>query len=314
MYNNKQLESMIADWKTQGLTKAELMCRIAEACIGWPYAWGATGQKCTVKNREARMKNSKISQGDINLIKKHCRILSGSGSICEGCKYFPDGEMTNLHDCIGFINKLLDYAGAYHYGAGCSIMWNHAANWEAKGKLSEMPETVCLVFQQQGNTSKMDHIGLYIGNGWVIHCSVEVKKQKLTDYPWTHFGLPKDLGGGIPVIHKTVRRGDTGPEVEECQQMLIQLGYDLSPVGADGKFGKKTEAAVREFQAKQGLKQDGIAGRETFAALKKATEKLNPEPQPEPFYTVTIPHVPENQADILLRTYPGAKKEKEAGT
>ena len=32
-----------------------------------------------------------------------------------------------------------------------------------------------------------------------------------------------------------------------------------------------TEAAVKEFQAKQGLKQDGIAGRETFAALEKAT-------------------------------------------
>lgn len=256
MNSANKVNSDIAEWKAQGIQKGDLMVRIAEDMIGWPYAWGATGQKCTVANRKARINNPKIGEGDIKLIKKHCQILNGSKGVCDGCIYYPGGETTNMHDCIGFVNKLLDYAEVDHYGAGCTTMWNHAANWEQKGPISEMPDTVCCVFRQNG--SKMEHIGLHIGGGWVIHCSVEVKKQN--NYKWTHYGIPKGLGGDVPVSHKTIKRGSSGPDVVECQEDLIQLGYDLSPYGADGKFGAKTETAVKAFQTSVGLPADGIVG------------------------------------------------------
>ena len=312
MKSAAQVTADIAEFLKTEPTKAQLMCLIAEDMVGWPYAWGATGQKCTVSNREARMKNPKISDGDIKLIKKRCQVLNGSYPNCNGCKYFPGGETVNMYDCIGFVNCLLNYAGVDHYGAGCSIMWNHAANWSQKGKLSAMPETVCLLFQQQGSTqNKMDHIGLYCGNDVVIHCSGEVKKQKLADYPWTHFAIPKDLGGDVPVTHTTIRRGDTGPEVAECQLDLIALGYDVGPAGADGKFGAKTETAVKAFQTASGLKADGIVGKATWAAL---DEVVGPEPGPEPpkqLYTVIVPHLTEEQANALQEQYPDAEKRKE---
>ena len=186
----------IAGWKAEGIPKADLMINIAEDMIGWPYAWGSTGQSCTVVHRKQKMANPKISAGDIALIKKHCQILNGSKSACAGCKYYPGSEVTNMHDCIGFVNKLLDYADVDHYGAGCTTMWNHKTNWDAQGPISEMPDTVCCVFRQNGN--KMEHIGLHIGGGWVIHCSVEVKKQN--NYKWTHYGIPKGIGGYVPPI------------------------------------------------------------------------------------------------------------------
>ena len=279
----------IAEWKAHGIQKADLMTQIAEEEIEWPYAWGATGQLCTVANRRARMNNKKISDGDIRLIKKHCQILNGSASKCDNCKYYPNCQRVKMFDCIGFINQLLNWAEIDHYGAGCTTMWNHAANWQQKGLLEAMPETPCLVFQRQSKSepNKMQHIGFYIGGGYVIHCSVEVKKQKLSDYPWTNYAIPKGMGGDIPPGPEpgpekkpTIRRGDKGPYVKLCQEDLIKLGYDVGKTGADGIFGKNTEAAVKEFQVSHKdtdgnqLKADGIVGPKTWGALDDAIGKI----------------------------------------
>lgn len=309
MNSAEKVSADIAEWKKQSLSKTDLMIRIAEDEIGWPYAWGATGQLCTVANRRSRMANKKIGDGDKELIRKRCQVLNGSKSTCAGCKYFPEGNRTQMFDCIGFINQLLNYAEVDHYGAGCSIMWNRASNWYKKGPIKEMPETVCLVFQWvPGNDKKMQHIGLYIGNGYVIHCSKEVKKQKLSEYPWSHYGIPKDIGGDVPVSHKTVKRGDSGPEVKELQNDLLQLHYDLGPSGADGIFGAKTEQAVKSFQGSVGLKQDGVCGPKTWSAIEEA---LGPDPGPVSLYTVIIPHLTEQQANDLQAIYPDAEKRKE---
>jgi len=64
---------------------------------------------------------------------------------------------------------------------------------------------------------------------------------------------------GAPAGRPTLRRGATG---ELVKQMQAKVG-----VVADGKFGAKTEAAVRDFQRDQGLVPDGIVGPRTWAAL-----------------------------------------------
>lgn len=62
-----------------------------------------------------------------------------------------------------------------------------------------------------------------------------------------------------------VRRGARGDVTKTLQGALICLGHDTG--GFDGVFGAATEAAVRSFQASRGLSVDGVAGRDTFAAL-----------------------------------------------
>ncbi|MBD1897007.1 peptidoglycan-binding protein [Coleofasciculus sp. FACHB-129] len=61
-----------------------------------------------------------------------------------------------------------------------------------------------------------------------------------------------------------LRLGDRGREVTEAQQRLKAAGFD--PGSIDGKFGWKTEQAVKRFQVARGLKIDGIMGRETWFA------------------------------------------------
>jgi peptidoglycan hydrolase-like protein with peptidoglycan-binding domain len=66
----------------------------------------------------------------------------------------------------------------------------------------------------------------------------------------------------------TLRITDKGPEVTNLQNILIQLGYPVGPSGADGDFGKNTQAAVINFQQDKRLEKiDGEVGPETWNAL-----------------------------------------------
>ncbi len=57
-----------------------------------------------------------------------------------------------------------------------------------------------------------------------------------------------------------------GRDVHELQTILATLGF--APDAQDGIFGPHTEEALIQFQASAGLPQDGIAGADTFAAIK----------------------------------------------
>ncbi len=69
-----------------------------------------------------------------------------------------------------------------------------------------------------------------------------------------------------------MRSGAVGPGVAAVQQGLIDLGYDL-PVSTrrfgvpDGIYGNETSTAVRAFQRKEGLGQDGVVGTNTMTRL-----------------------------------------------
>ncbi|MDD3212967.1 MAG: peptidoglycan-binding protein [Eubacteriales bacterium] len=63
----------------------------------------------------------------------------------------------------------------------------------------------------------------------------------------------------------TLRSGDTGDDVKKVQQRLTDLGYYSGKV--DGKFGSGTVSALKDFQKKNGLTQDGVCGAQTRTVL-----------------------------------------------
>lgn len=63
---------------------------------------------------------------------------------------------------------------------------------------------------------------------------------------------------------KTLRKGDTGADVQTLQYRLDAFNF---PVKRDGWFDAATEAAVRDFQRSRGMVADGIAGPKTQDAL-----------------------------------------------
>ena len=85
---------------------------------------------------------------------------------------------------------------------------------------------------------------------------------------------------GPGVTSSNLRRGSSGSDVSSMQQMLIDKGYDVGATGADGKFGPKTAAAVKQFQQDFGLQADGIAGDQTMSALNRLGAKPSAAPVP----------------------------------
>jgi len=282
MNSAAHVDNDINNWKTIGMSKAEMAVLIAEDCIGWPYVYGERGATCTPAKRRSRANDLDGNMpAEAAAIRKGCQVLKGSAGSCSGCRYYPGGAKTRCFDCRGFTYWVLLQCGITINGVGATSQWNTDANWKAKGRIEDMPVgQVCCVFMHNSKTGKMDHTGLYVGGGRIIHCSGEVKVGKISDKGWTHFAVPMGLAGEVyagsagagaaVVARPTLRKGASGAFVVECQEDLLKLGYDLAHYGADGKYGNITMREVRKFQAAQGLVVDGICGPMTWAALDAA--------------------------------------------
>jgi peptidoglycan hydrolase-like protein with peptidoglycan-binding domain len=67
------------------------------------------------------------------------------------------------------------------------------------------------------------------------------------------------------LIKPTLRRGSTGQAVKELQQLLFHWQYYFGLI--DGIFGVYVEMAVKEYQHRVFLPEDGIVGSLTWQAL-----------------------------------------------
>ena len=308
MNTAKQVSDKLAEWTLEGKPKQEIAWRLALACVGWAYVFGARGEYCDPVNRRSR------ARADHPTIKSACKNFDGSDKTvgaCATCKWYPGGR-TRFYDCRGFTYWILKQVyGWILDGAGATSQWNNANNWKSKGTIDKMPkDTLCCLFVRKGD--KMEHTGLGLNNE-TIECSAGVQHFTSRKAKWTHYAVPKCVDGTTPTPtpepdpdkKPTLRRGSEGEYVTLAQTALINKGYDLGSYGADGSYGKMTEAAVKNFQLDHGLTADGVIGERTWEALLKT--------EPAEKFTVTIQHLTATQADAILKQYPGAKKETERG-
>lgn len=142
-------------------------------------------------------------------------------------------------------------------------------------------------------------IFLLYGGGVMKETSSKHVTTAYEDFKYSGFGLCRCLGGNQsdmirvsqyaqtniyaifapkyedkpepePPKHKTLRRGDKGPEVKELQAALNSLGYRNqygNSLSVDGSFGPRTEAAVENLQEDQDLEVDGICGPLTWGKI-----------------------------------------------
>jgi len=59
--------------------------------------------------------------------------------------------------------------------------------------------------------------------------------------------------------------GSTGLPVRRAQKRMSLVGYDIG--GVDGRYGTKTQAAVRKLQQQYGIGVDGIVGPQTWSVI-----------------------------------------------
>ena len=145
---------------------------------------------------------------------------------------------------------------------------------------------------------KLDHVWTHVGydtpstcteKGWrmeeCLNCGqIRTSELPLADHsygPWHVVQPATDSTAGIRArvcavcgVQDSVvyyvdgtlyRGGPSGAAVAELQQMLIDLHFLIDK--ADGSFGKKTEQAVKDYQASVNLPVTGIAFPQTIAYL-----------------------------------------------
>ena len=86
---------------------------------------------------------------------------------------------------------------------------------------------------------------------------------------WTEEPIEPSYSNVQPdeVARPILRVPSQGPDVRDCQQMLVQLEYNVT---VDGKYGNGTASAVRDFQRNFGLEVTGVVDRETWDALESS--------------------------------------------
>lgn len=78
---------------------------------------------------------------------------------------------------------------------------------------------------------------------------------------------PDELGKRI------LKKGMKGDDVEQMQDYLMALGYDMKSYGSDGDFGSTTLSAVKKFQKQEKLKVDGHFGPLSLKAMQASLKK-----------------------------------------
>lgn len=82
-----------------------------------------------------------------------------------------------------------------------------------------------------------------------------------------------DRGKSSDIAEPTLKKSDKGSEVRKLQRNLNHAGAkdkNGEKLYVDGNFGVKTEQSLKDFQKKQKIEVDGIYGKESHKAMKKA--------------------------------------------
>lgn len=190
-----------------------------------------------------------------------------------------------VHQYVSLDNR------SWHAGINQTLRWDGKARllgWEKGAGTTIGIETVNIGFERQGFPAGPDWMEAASPNGkqvmkiqpWPeeqIQMMIELGKIIVAKFPnicpENHHGH-HDICPGYKVdvaafpfarILRGIYDDPSIPDVwspywlvKPRQQALIDLGYSLGPDGADGDWGRMSDAALRKFQRENGLVEDGM--------------------------------------------------------
>ena len=261
--------------------KGKIIADYAISKLGCAYIYGGYGEKlCRPAFRRERASAYPAQKSNIY---NNCPVLSGKQNACDGCKY--DGKQA--YDCAQLTRYACKAAGQ-ELVSGANSQWKKVV-WDKKGTIDTLPDVPGVLLYHVNSSGTMTHTGVYIGDGYAVEARAAkygVVKTAVKDRTWTHWAaLPGVLTGeeitiapsepettapaepsasGV-IAMNTLRNGSKGTQVKVLQFLLNEFGYNCGE--ADGIFGKKTTAAVKEYQKAKGLTVDGICGKNTWTRI-----------------------------------------------
>ena len=228
--------------------KASTIVEYAKSKIGCGYIWGTSGQICTQKLIDQKALNGHV---DPKIVKKWI-----------GKQVF---------DCAGLVSKAFQQVGI-KMAAGATSAWK-VTNWQSKGTISNyQKDKVCVLYKEE--SGRMQHTGIYIGNGEFIHASgskIGVVKEKMPG-KWTHWGIPKGLyaspsfdpipipipilpGNQAKVIAPSGKNVNLrkNPSKNSAIVLKINLGETVTIIGRENDWYKVTYNSTTGYMMKEFL-------------------------------------------------------------
>lgn len=128
-----------------------------------------------------------------------------------------------------------------------------------------------LIFYSFGTTTrpnKITHVAMCYDAGHIIHTANNRDKACIKDISYGDGSIVAVIRlkeGAEEMDREQIRKG--GKEAILIRRMQCLLNLSGTKLECDGVWGSKTEAALRDFQRRQGLTVDGVCGNKTWAAL-----------------------------------------------
>lgn len=99
-----------------------------------------------------------------------------------GCRYVSGGRGPNKFDCSGFVYYVYKHFG-YNLKPGAQTQW---ANLDETINQSDLIPGDLVFFSRGGRSSRIFHVGIYIGDGQFVHAANSRKGVIVTDLddPW----------------------------------------------------------------------------------------------------------------------------------
>ena len=128
---------------------------------------------------------------------------------------------------------------------------------------------------------------------WTEDNAAEVLTSKIARAVYDHF----EPAGVADSVATELKNGANGELVQALQRTLNARAKPSPNLSVDGDFGPGTEAAVKKFQAAQGLEATGVVGPETFKALGALIFADAPQPAPAEVNAEKLPALPAEPLD-----------------
>ncbi|MDE6663569.1 MAG: peptidoglycan-binding protein [Lachnospiraceae bacterium] len=229
----------IAQAKASGRSEWSL----PSVCIAQCCCESAYGTSLKMKNANALL-GIKVGKSKVHFGQawKDKAYSTQTKECYDGKTYVNITDMFRAYDSIN--DAIEDY---FDMLASCS---------RYKGCLNQTDARACITAIKNG--------GYATDPAYVTTIMSIINKYNLTQYDSVMTG--KSSNG--TVARATVRYGSRGADVTYLQQQLNAKGYNVGSV--DGIYGNKTLAAVKVFQADNGLVVDGIVGPKTYEKLQNS--------------------------------------------
>lgn len=196
---------------------------------------------------------------------KSVTTIEGNTSVTSNDNGGAVMRRTRTYGTVGSSWYIMGFARPNYSGASGTVTSGSSSSSKpssssTSGK-SAIKEVQAWTNKTYGYKQTVDGIdGKNTKKGLIIGYQTELNKQ-------FNKGLTVDgiAGAKTTAAAVNVRKGARGNLTRVLQGRLICLGYSTG--GFDGIFGDATYKAVCSFQKKNGLTVDGVAGRNTWAAL-----------------------------------------------